>query len=489
MIDPRYVIQQVVNAKHDLEIHCKTLDILEGNLEPYVLKALERQLSPRVFVYAKERMVPINIMPRYIEKLSNIYQSGVSREVMDGDQSDTDLLAWYEEELSINKVMHLANKLYNACGSALIQPYSSDDSIDLRVIANDRFVVVSDNKIEPTEPTMIILLAGKDQENREIYWVYTNEEFAVIRSDESVDYQAMAEYGIADGINPYGELPFIYINSSALRLRPVPDKDTLRMTEFIPVALTDLNLAAMFSAFSVTYVTNGSVENLTYAPNALWFLKSDDPEKDVQIGTLKPEVDYSEVLNLIQSELSMWMGTKGIKSGSVGTLTVDNASSGIAKMIDEADTYEVRQEQTVHFAHAEHELWELIFRYMHPVWISQGLVENRSMLSPDASVDVKFSVVPVGTQRTQLIADQKEEYASGFTTRARAIAALNPQMTSEQVDALISEIDLERGMGDGNQMAASENQTTNTDSGSGQEIGASGPDNRTDSGADGSGEG
>jgi len=489
MIDPRYVVQQVTNAKFDLEINCKTLDILEGNLEPYVLKALERQLSPRVFAYAKERMVPINILPRYVEKLSNIYQTGVSREVMNGDQSDSDLLAWYEEELCPNKVMHLANKLYNACGSALIHPYAYEDGIDLRVIANDRFVVVSDDPVEPTEPTMVILLAGKDKENREIYWVYTEDEFLVIKSDESIDYQAMAEFGIADGINPYGELPFIYVNSSSLRLRPVPDKDTLRMTEFIPVALTDLNLAAMFSAFSVTYVTNGSVENLTYAPNALWFLKSDDPEKDVQIGTLKPEVDYSEVLNLIQSELSMWMGTKGIKSGSVGTLTVDSASSGIAKMIDEADTYEVRQEQTVHFSHAEHELWELIFRYMHPIWVAQGLVENRAMFSPDASVDVKFSVVPVGTQRTQLLADQTAEYQAGFTTKARAIAALNPQMTSDQVEALIQEIALEKGGSNGNQMAASQDQVTNTDIGSGQESGVSGPDNRANSREDGSGQG
>jgi hypothetical protein len=489
MINPKTVIAAVTNAKPDLELHCKTLDILEGNLEPYILKALERQLSPRVFAYAKERMVPINIMPRYVDKLSNIYQTGVAREVLEGDQSDSDLLAWYEKELSPNKAGNLANRLYNACGSALYYPFMGEDGPELRVIANDKFVVVSEDPINPLKPTMVILMAGKDSEHREVYWVYTDYEFAVIKSDESVDYNAMAEFGLADGINPYSKLPFIYINSSELRLHPVPDKDTLRMTEFVPVALTDLNLAAMFSAFSVTYITNGSVENLTYAPNALWFLKSDDPEKDVQIGTLKPEVDYSEVLNLIQSELSMWMGTKGIKSGSVGNLTVENSSSGIAKMIDEADTFEVRQEQTVHFSHGEHELWELILRDMHPVWVSQGLVENRSMFSPSASVETKFSIVPVGTQRTQLIADQKEEYAAGFTTRARAIQALNPQMTMTDVEALIQEIEDERSPSDGNEMATSQNQATNTDNGPGQEGRASGSDNREDSGADGSGEG
>jgi hypothetical protein len=55
--------------------------------------------------------------------------------------------------------------------------------------------------------------------------------------------------------------------------------------------------------------------------------------------------------------------------------------------------------------------------------------------------------VPVGTQRQQLIAEQREEYAAGFTTRSRAIAALNPQLSAQQVEALEAEIDAERGIG------------------------------------------
>jgi hypothetical protein len=163
----------VKNQAADLALHAKTLDILEGNLEPYVLDSLQRQLSPRVFMYAKDRLVPINILPRYVDKLSNIYQTGVTREVIDGEQADSDLVSWYEGELHINMKMHLANKLYNACGSALVYPYTTDEGPDVRVIPNDRFVVYSDNKIEPNQPTMVILLAGTDSMDREIYWANT----------------------------------------------------------------------------------------------------------------------------------------------------------------------------------------------------------------------------------------------------------------------------------------------------------------------------
>jgi hypothetical protein len=342
--------------------------------------------------------------------------------------------------------MHQSNRLYNACRSALIHPYITEDGPKLRVIPNDRFAIYSDNLIDPTKPTMVVLLAGRDDKKREVYWVYTDTEFAVMKSDETVDYAAMEEMGLADGVNPYGVLPFVYVNQSSLKLVPVPDLDSIRLAEYVPAALTDLNLAALFSSFSITYIKNGEIADPTYAPNALWFLKSDDPEKDVEIGTLKPEVDYQEVLNLIQSELSLWLGSKGIKTGSVGQIAAEQATSGIAKIIDEADTFDVRQGQTVSYAKAEQEMWDMILHKMHPIWVSQGMVENRTIMSSTAEVVTRFSVIPVGTQRSQLIQEARDEYAAGFTTRNRAIQMLNPQMTYAQIEDLEVDIDEERGM-------------------------------------------
>ena len=209
MLDPKKVIKQIKAQAQVLQTHFKTLDILEGNLEPYITKALKRVLSDRVYNYAIERLVPINIMPRYVDKLTNIYQTGVMREVVDGTPDDQSLLGWYESQLNVNHMMHNANRLYNACKSTLIHPYATEAGPALRIIPNDRFVVWSTDEINPTKPTGVALLAGKDNQNREIYWVYTDDEFYVIRSDETIDVQAMAEMGLEDGINPYGVLPFV----------------------------------------------------------------------------------------------------------------------------------------------------------------------------------------------------------------------------------------------------------------------------------------
>lgn len=446
MIDPKLVCEIVANAKHDLQTHFKTIDFLEGNLEPYILKSLQRQLSARVFAYARERLVPINIMPRYIGKLSNIYQTGVIREVIDGSKEDQDLLSWYEKQTEADHTLHVANKLFNACGSTLIHPYISDTlGPKFRVIPNDRFVVYSDDRVNPTKPTMVILIAGKDENGNEIYWTYTKDEFRIVKSNETVDWAEMMRRG-EDGQNSFGRLPFVYVNKSALKLSPVPDTDTLAITEFVPIALSDLNLAAMFAAFSITHISNGSIENLTYAPNALWFLKSDNPEKDVQIGTLKPEVDYQEVLNLIQSEMSLWLGSKGIKAAAIGNVTQDNYASGISKIIDESDTFDVRQEQTIFFSKAERELWDLVLHTMHPLWSVSGSVKNKHQITAGASTVTKFAIMPVGTMRAQLIQEQRDEYSAGFTTKRRAIGALNPQLNVAEVEDLIREIEMEKAV-------------------------------------------
>ena len=176
MIDPRLVCKVVRNQATTLQQNFKMIDILEGNLETYVMDGLRRILSARVLPYALERLVPINIVPRYVDKLSNIYQTGVSRTVIDGSEADQELLGWYEKKLCANKLMHQSNRLYNACRSALIHPYIGEDGPELRVIPNDRFVVYSDNPIEPNKPTMVILLAGRDAAQRDIYWVYTETE-------------------------------------------------------------------------------------------------------------------------------------------------------------------------------------------------------------------------------------------------------------------------------------------------------------------------
>ncbi len=446
MLSPKQVINIVTDHARYLEHNAQLIEIFEGCLLPFIEKDMARQFSPQMYIQAMHRCVPINILPKIIDKLTNIYNTAVIREVVEGSDQDKELLGWYEGKFEVNTQMNCSNELFNLCKTALIHPYVHDQKPCLRVILNDRFVLYSEDKVNPTVPTHVIILAGK-KDGKDVYWTYSDTEFMISNSAEEVEYGLMAEYGNPDGINPIGNIPFVYINESHYRLMPKQDSDILKLTKIVPVMLTDLNVAAMYQSFSILYAINLDDENLKMSPNAFWRFKSDPTTGDKpEIGMLKPEVDYQQVLNLIEAELSMWMGTKGIRASTIGSLTPENYASGISKIIDEMDTFEARQKQVCYFQKAEQDLWNLVLKHMHPYWVREKLIENRALFTPTAEVTTTFPVQLPLQSRGQLVRDLKDEYQSGFISRERAVQKLNPDLTAEEIQELLLEIDEERSI-------------------------------------------
>ena len=62
----------------------KLFTINEGELKPFVLDALARELEPAAFERAAKRVAPINVLPKIVDKLSTLYSKEVSRETEEG---------------------------------------------------------------------------------------------------------------------------------------------------------------------------------------------------------------------------------------------------------------------------------------------------------------------------------------------------------------------------------------------------------------------
>lgn len=440
MINPKDVGEYVRSYANEMQFNIELMDIYEGNLSRYILNDLKAQMSPQTFKQAQFRLAPINILPKIIDKLTNIYQTSVTR--LTDNESDQKTLDWFVDEMDVNNILNCANEIFNLTGAALIQPYANNSEPYLRVIGPGTYVPYSDSLVTPEKPTEIILCHKMN--GRNIYWVYSDVAIYAVDDEGKILKDLMTQKNM-DGTNPIGKLPFVYVNSSKYRLMPCPDIDGLKIVKLLPLMLSDLNYAAMFQCFSIIYGINVDEEDLKMAPNAFWRFKSDlTNDKKPEIGVLKPQVDYTQVLSLIQSQLSMWLGTKGIRASSVGSVSVDNFASGISKVIDEMDTYEAREKQIDYFEHAEDELWELVLKDLYPYWIKTNQVKDIGSFSLDAEVEVKFTVqLPLQT-RGQVVKDLQLEVAAGFTTRERAIAELNPQLTSQQITSLLQEIEMER---------------------------------------------
>ena len=436
------LVREIEKEQDRLDFNEQLFNLLENDMMTPLKAKLQDDLTV-MWQQALKRVAPINLFRRLVDKLAVIYQQDPWREVTDGTEQDKELLSWYERGLNINDKMNFNDEYYSAFDYSLLQITQSDGKPFVRTIPNHHFLVFSTDPTDHTKVDIVMLLMGKDLDDNYIFWLYSNDEFIIADTGMGgrLRPDLMARFEI-DGTNPYGTLPFVYVNRSQNLVMPKIQKDNLQMSLLIPILWTDLNFAVKFQAFSIIYGIDINDEGLTFDPNVFWKFFSDPAtDKTPQIGSIKPQVDIAQVIPMIGSQFSMWLNSKGIKPGAVGDLNIESFASGISKMIDEMDTIQVRKRHVSQYTVAEGELWDKIFNFMHPFWVSQGMVENTHQMSVDATVITHFQPQIPLADRGDLVRDLKDEVEAGFTTTKRAIKALNPHMTEAEIDELQDEID------------------------------------------------
>lgn len=445
-------VAHIENHRKTIRHNHQLFDIYEGDLLPYVEQALSEQLSPQTYSQARKRVSPINVLIKIVDKLSKIYQQNPTRVVTGGTPSDDELLSWYQDCFRINSTMNISNESFNLYKNNLLQIFLHDGKPRLRSIPSDRFLAYSDDEIDPQNPTNFLLIYGEERDKNgmpgaHIYHAWSDEEFVIFDGEGRVRRDLMAATGNADGVNPLGKMPFVYINRSPNLIVPKIDTDTLRMTILIPTLLSDLNVAAMFQSFSILYGVDVDDENLVMSPNAFWRFKSDAAtDNKPEIGSIKPDTDIDSVLKLIQSQLAFWLQSRGIRPGAIGQLSSENFASGISKMVDEMDSTDDRKRQVDFYEDAERQLWDLVANHAHPYWVAAGLIDQTSFFSPGVQIETNFSQqVPV-LNRKQVIEEVKMEMEAGLLSKKDAIRRLDPHLTNEEIEEKLESIDNSAGL-------------------------------------------
>jgi hypothetical protein len=440
--------EYIEKNKKFLSHNKKVFDIYEGDLLSQILCDMQSQFSQKYFEQVKHRIVPINILVKIIDKLSKIYQQKPVRTIENGTDADTELLSFYEESFNINKYMNIGNEFFNMFKNCLIQPYVHKNKPAMRIIPSDRFLVRSTDDVNPMNPTEVIIFMGEKKvlgKKEKVYHIYSDTEFLIVNEKGDILTSEMAAIDNVDGVNVVGRLPFVYVNKSANLLIPKEDSDILKLTKVIPIILSDLNCAAMFQCFSIIYGINVNDENVVLAPNAFWSLKTEgNGEQKAEVGQLKPQVDIDQVLGLVESELSLWLSSKGIRPGSIGTMTKDSFASGISKIVDEMDTYEERCKQVEVFTETEKNFWDLLMNTLHPYWLANGMIDAMPLFSLDAKFKIKFAEQVPLIDRGQIVDTLKKEVDAGFTSVDVAIKKLNPEMTDQEIEDLKAEIESDK---------------------------------------------
>lgn len=446
--------------------------INEGELLPFVEDALAQELSPSAFERARKRISPVNILPKVISKLSTLYNLGVSRSVEEDDgvgaqniQTNQEIVDYYVKEFGMDPRMDLSQEQFNLNKYTALEPYldttGETPTPKLRILPAHTFWVYSDNVMDPTEPTVFIKVLGSfskqtgepaedgmlETRTVTVFMGYTNTDIIAFDSDGELRPEYMEQN--PEGINPFGRIPFVYIANSEYSLVPNPNTDTKPLTILIPKLLTDLNYASQFMSHSIIYAIDANIEGLSGNPDSVWNIKSETNQDgtDVnraQIGTIKPEVDIAETLNLIKTQTQMWLDTMGLRASSVGDLSIENAASGISKLIDESDATAVREGQAVKYQDVERDFWELM-GIMHNTWLEMGEnLQERRVVSEPLKVRVEFPPQEPVKDEEKVVRTEAMKLKEGLTSKRRAIATANPDLDETEVDELLEEIKRER---------------------------------------------
>jgi len=420
--------------------HNETLfNIYEGELLPYVERMLKQQLSAQSFITMKHRLAPINLLKKIVSVLSSIYQQPITRRVVDGTNTDSELLVWYEESYKVNQILNGANEFFNLFKTTLLQPYLSRDGTPrLRSIPSHQFWVFSDDPVEPTKPTGVTLFMGKTSNGEKIFHSYTDDEILITDQEGKVLSDRMAAQGL-DGSNPIGKIPFVYVNRSMNLLHPKVDTDLLKLTILASILVSDMNYVSCFSAFSILYGINVKDEGLAFAPNAFWNFSQIDPAAKPELGTLKNNGDIMSMIALIKFELGLWLSSRGLKSSAVSG--DDQSITGIAKMIDNIDTTDERKKQVEFFRNAEVELWDLTMNYLHPRWRNDPRFASKATFSPSKKVEIVFAEQVPLFRRGDVVASLKAEMDAGYISRISAMKKLNPHWSDADIADEIALID------------------------------------------------
>ena len=117
----------------------------------------------------------------------------------------------------------------------------------------------------------------------------------------------------------------------------------------------------------------------------------------------------------------------------------------IKKLIDEMDTTSIVIKSQTSFSKEESEFWKMFAR-MNNYWVANSLLlpeYNKGIFGDDFNVQMLFDQPEPMQDRKTMVETQKLEMDAGFTTRKIAITKLNPDMTPEQIDELVLEIENE----------------------------------------------
>lgn len=384
------------------------------------------------------RLVPLNVMQKVINKLAGVYKEAPLRKLQSDDEDEIAMLNKLVDGMDLNMRMKEANRFFKMNKRVLLEPYLDDQGVpSVRVLPAHTYRVFSIQTKKKSVPNVVCKI---DEVSEYLIW-WSDESHWVTDYKGEVISDRMEKMDNKEGENPYGELQFVYINESSTSVDPIQDDDLLAVSVVIPLLLTDLVYGLKYQCFSIIW-TVGKVGNIPFNPNSVIQMEYDDNGKKPEINTIKPNMDSDKLLNSVMALVSILLTTKNLQAGAItDQATPNSAASGIAKVIDSAESTEDKKDQQAYFLKGESTLWKKLSNQMR-YWreTKQLNAEYDFEIPEDFAVTTSFQDPQPLTSEAEKIDIAAKKVEKNFSTIKRELKKMNPDMKDEEIDALYKEI-------------------------------------------------
>lgn len=421
-----------------------------GKTAEIIKEAISREFkNPETVSELIARLVPINLVQKIITKLAGVFVQAPLRAVKDDSESDSELLELYVEKLNLNQRQKEANRYFKLFKRNLQELYVDEfGTPHVRNLPRHTYEVFSMSSLTPNRPDVVVKILKDDKfVDKMRLAVWSDQSHWIVDGNGKIIFEEMEAMNNPEGVNPYGALPFVYVNESSDSVDPLADDDLMKMAITIPVLLTDICFATKYQSWSMIW-TIGFDGNVPSNPNSVIPMEYGPNGETPSIGQIKPEVDSDKVLQLVKSLIAILLTTKNLSVGSLKmNLEGSDIASGISKMIDSADSVEDKNDQQAFFEKAEKDLWKLLAFNMIPYWRANGMLtaELDREFSKTFEMDIFFMQPKVMISEMEQIEISKARYDAGFSTMDYELSQIYPQLTKQQRAILAKEIKMEQG--------------------------------------------
>lgn len=398
-------------------------ECLKDRTSNYVLQLLLDQFDANTVIEMQYAVTNISLARKIVDKLARVYSNGVKRSLK--KKTDTQAMETLAKRVNANSSMKKLNRYLKGLRNVLmyvkpVQPLSDSSGkyeLQLAVYPNFLYDVIPDPK-DPSRILAVILSsyepmrrekyaidaarAGRTREAQssvlempntaskmkadedsvpkgEYIWWTNNFHFTTDKKGNFIKAQIAQGSTQPDLSNPIGQLPFVNFSADQENgFWSEGGNDLFDSAVRINALLTNINHVAITQGYGQLMMTGKNLpKSVKTGPNHCIQIEHDkeDPAPSVQFLTANPPL--GELKELIEMYVALLLTTNNLSTAGVATALKGGGEfpSGIAMMIDKAESMEDVEDQAQIFRDHEPKIWTILFKWME-LYKARGLLND-----------------------------------------------------------------------------------------------------------------